>query len=332
MGNYEGVMILGEIADKQLAACTREILNCGRRLADELKEELICVLFGDQIGEMAEGAIYCGADKVVTIEDPLVQNYQPEIYADVMEEIIENRKPRIFLMGQTDMGRDLAPRLAFRLRVGLCMDCIEMELDPEQGLLRQTRPVFGGNAWAVVVSKKSPQIATIRQKAMSAAEPDHSRTGEVHPFKPNIDQTKVRTKVLDTIKEDLPGIKLEDAQVVITGGRGIGSAEGFQILDQLANVFKGAVGGTRIPCDNDWISSTAQIGLTGKVVSPELYVAVGVSGACQHLAGCSGAKTIIAINHDPDANIFKVAQYGVVGDWKLVVPAFLERVNELLSP
>jgi electron transfer flavoprotein alpha subunit len=211
------------------------------------------------------------------------------------------------------------------------MDCIELDLDLDNGILKQIRPVFGGNALAVVTSKKLPQMATIRQKAMTPSEPDHSRKGEIVHIKPDINQASARIKSLETVKEEMPGVKLEDAQVVITGGRGIGGAEGFQVLSQLADVFKGAVGGTRVPCDSGWIPTTAQIGLTGKVVTPDLYIAVAVSGACQHLAGCSGAKTIIAINHDPEANIFKAAQYGVVGDWKRVIPAFLERMKELMS-
>jgi electron transfer flavoprotein alpha subunit len=210
------------------------------------------------------------------------------------------------------------------------MDCIELTLDSEKTSVEQVRPIFGGNALAVYTSKGWPQIVTVRQRAMLACEPDESRSGEIKYITANLDRSAIRTRVLEIVKEEIPGIKLEDAQVVITGGRGIGGAEGFEVLRQLAKVLNGAVGATRPPCESGWISSTAQIGLTGRIVTPELYIAVAVSGASQHLAGCSGAKTIIAINQDPEANIFKAAEYGVVDDWKRVVPAFVKRVKELL--
>ena len=174
-------------------------------------------------------------------------------------------------------------------------------------------------------------MATVRQKAMAPLEPNESRKGEIIPIKVELDPAKIRTKVLETVKEEVAGIKLEDAQAIVTGGRGIGGPEGFKQLEELAKVLKGAVGASRPPCDNKWVPDTMQVGLTGKIVTPELYIAVGVSGASQHLAGCSGAKNIIAINKDPEANIFKEARFGVVGDWKQVLPAFTEKVKELLA-
>ncbi len=331
MAENKGVMVYGEIVDGKLSSITTEILGCGRRLADELKEELVCVLVGDKLGEAPKKAIAYGADKVYTAEDPMLKEYQTDAYVAVLEKTVKDIAPRILLTGQTSVGRDLAPRLAFRLGVSLSMDCLELSIDSGTKLLQQTRPVYGGNARATFASEALPQMATVRQKAMSPLEPNESRKGEIAAIKVELDPAKIRTKVLDTVKEEVAGIKLEDAQAIVAGGRGIGGPEGFKQLEELAKVLKGAVGASRPPCDNKWVPDTMQVGLTGKIVTPELYIAVGVSGASQHIAGCSGAKNIIAINKDPEANIFKEARFGVVGDWKQVLPAFAEKVKELLA-
>ncbi len=331
MAENKGVMVYGEIVEGRLASITTELLGCGRRLADELKEELLCVLVGDKLGEAPQKAIVYGADKVYTAEDALLKEYQTDSYVAVMEKVIKDISPRVVLLGQTSVGRDLAPRLAFRLGVSLSMDCIELSIDPGTKLLQQTRPVYGGNARAIFTSETFPQMATVRQKAMSPLEPDESRKGEIIAVKVALDPAKIRTKVVETVKEEVVGIKLEDAQTVVAGGRGIGGPEGFKQLEELAKVLKGAVGASRPPCDNKWVPDTMQVGLTGKIVTPELYIAVAISGASQHMAGCSGAKNIVAINKDPEANIFKEARFGVVGDWKQVLPAFTGKVKELLA-
>ncbi len=331
MAENKGVMVYGEMVEGKLSSIATELLGCGRRLADELKEELLCVLVGDKLGEVSQKAIAYGADKVYTTEDPLLKEYQTDSYVAVLEKAVKDVLPRILLLGQTSVGRDLAPRLAFRLGVSLAMDCIELSVDPRTKLLQQTRPVYGGNARATFTAETLPQMATVRQKAMSPLEPNESRKGEITAIKVELDPAKIRTKVLDTVKEEVAGIKLEDAQAIVAGGRGIGGPEGFKQLEELAKVLKGAVGASRPPCDNKWVPDTIQVGLTGKIVTPELYIAVAVSGASQHLAGCSGAENIIAINKDPEANIFKEARFGVVGDWKQVLPAFTEKVKELLA-
>ncbi|MCJ7655082.1 MAG: electron transfer flavoprotein subunit alpha/FixB family protein [Dehalococcoidia bacterium] len=331
MAEYKGVMVYGELAEGKISSITTELLGCGRRLADELKEDLLCILAGDKLDEAPKKAIAFGADKVYTAEDPLLKEYQTDSYVTVMEKAAKDISPRILLFGQTSVGRDLAPRLAFRLGTSLSMDCIELSIDPGTKLLQQTRPVYGGNARATFTSETFPQMATVRKKAMSPLEPNESRKGEIAPIKVELDPAKVRTKVLETVKEEVTGGKLEDAQAIVAGGRGIGSPDGFKQLEELAKALKGAVGASRPPCDNKWVPDTMQVGLTGKIVAPELYIAVGVSGASQHLAGCSGAKNIIAINKDPEANIFREARFGVVGDWKQVLPAFSEKVKELLA-
>jgi electron transfer flavoprotein alpha subunit len=236
------------------------------------------------------------------------------------------------LFGTTPLGRDLAPRLAFRLENVVSMDCTALDIDPGSKLLLQTRPVYGGNALAVFVCEGSkPQMAAVRAKAMDPKDRDDSRSGEVVPIAAGLDPAAVRTKVTNTVKEEVEGIKLEDAGVIVCGGRGIGSAEDFKMLEPLAKILNAAIGASRPPCDNGWVSPSIQIGLTGKIVGPTLYIAVALSGSSQHMAGCSGAKNIIAINKDAEANIFKEARFGIVGDFKKVIPAFTEKVKELVG-
>jgi len=331
MADYKGVLVCGDIVEGKLAAITTELLGCGRKLADNLGEELSAVLLGSGIKGFASEAIAFGADKVYVVDDPLLKEYQTDSYVAVMEKVVKQVTPRILLLGQTSVGRDLAPRLAFRLNTALSMDCVELDIEPQTKQLLQTRPVYGGNARAIFTTEGQPQMATVRAKAMSALERDDSRKGEVIDVDAGIDASIIKAKVMDKVKEEIAGVKLEDAPVVISGGRGIGGPEGFQKLGELARLLKGAVGATRPPVDNGWAPTTTQVGLTGKIVTPDVYIAVALSGSSQHMAGCSGAKNIIAINKDPEANIFKEARFGVVGDWKQVIPPFTEKVKELLA-
>ena len=331
MAEYKGVMVLGEVAEGKLAAITAEGLGCGRKLADELGQELSAVLVGSGVSGLAQEAVAFGADKAYVVDDPLLKDYRTDSYLSAMEKVVNQVMPQIIILGQTTIGRDLAPKLAFRLKTMATMDCIELAIDADSKRLLQTKPVYGGNAIAIYTCETDPQIATVRSKAMSPLERDDSRKGEVTTIDAALDPSAVRTNVLDKVKEEVEGIKLEDAEVVITGGRGIGSAEGFKQLEELAKILNGAVGATRPPCDNGWVPDSLQVGLTGKIVTPELYIAIALSGSSQHLSGCSGSKNIIAINKDAEANIFKLARFGVVGDWKKVLPAFTEKVKELLA-
>jgi electron transfer flavoprotein alpha subunit len=331
MADYKGVLVCGEIVEGKLAAITTELLGCGRKLADNLSEELSAALLGSGVKEFASEVIAFGADKVYVVDDPLLKEYQTDSYVAVMENLVKQVTPRILLLGQTSVGRDLAPRLAFRLNTALSVDCVELDIEPQTKQLLQTRPVYGGNARAIFTTEGQPQMATVRAKAMSALERDDSRKGEVINVDAGIDASVIKAKVVDKVKEEIAGVKLEDAPVVISGGRGIGGPEGFQKLGELARLLKGAVGATRPPVDNGWAPATTQVGLTGKIVTPDVYIAVALSGSSQHMAGCSGAKNIIAINKDPEANIFKEARFGVVGDWKQVIPSFTEKVKELLA-
>ena len=331
MADYKGVMVYCEVTEGKLAALATEELGCGRKLADDLGEELLAVLAGNEVSTVAGEAIAFGADKVYVIDDPLLKDYETDSYISIMKRLVEEVKPQILILGQTAIGRDLAPRLAFRLGTIATLDCTELTVDPESKRLRQTKPVYGGNAQAVFITESNPQIATVRTKAMTPLEKDESRQGEIISIDAGLDPSAIRTRVLEKVTEEVEGIKLEDATVVVAGGRGIGSAEGFTQLEELAKLLKGAVGASRPPCDNGWVPERVQIGLTGKIIAPELYIAVAVSGSSQHMSGCSGSKTIVAINKDAEANIFREARFGVVGDWKKVIPALTSKVKELLA-
>ena len=324
-------MVLAETAEGGLANIARELLGCGRKLASDLGEELSAVILGDNVAGLAQGVIAHGADKVYIADNPLFKDYRAESYTDAMEVIIKQVMPRILLLGQTSTGRDLAPRLAFRLGTSATTDCIELAIDADSKQLLQTKPVYGGNAIATFTSDCYPQIATVRPKVYSPLEPDNSRQGEITAIDTKPESTAIRTKVIEKVSRIKEGVRLEDAAVVVAGGRGISSAEGFKQLEELACLLRGAIGATRPPCDNGWVQNSAQIGLTGKIIAPEFYMAIALSGSSQHISGCSGARNIIAINKDAEANIFNIARFGIVGDWKKVLPAFTEKARELLA-
>jgi electron transfer flavoprotein alpha subunit len=331
MADYKDVLVFCEATAGKLAAISTELLGGGRKLADDLGQELSAVLVGSGISGLAEEAIASGADKVYVVDDPMLKDYQTDSYVLVMEKVVKQVMPQILIMGQTAISRDLAPRLAFRLGTAASLGCLELAIDPQSKLMLQTKPVYGGNAQAVFVSNSYPQIATVRAKAMTPLEKNQSRKGEVVTIAAALDPSAIRTRVVEKVAEKVEGVKLEGAKVIVSGGRGIGSAEGFKQLEELAKLFKGAVGATRPPCDNGWVPAGAQVGLTGKIVTPDLYIAVALSGSSQHMSGCSGSKTIVAINKDPEANIFREARFGVVGDWKKVLPAFTAKLKELLA-
>jgi len=331
MSDNKGVMIYGEVVEGKLSGMATELLGCGRKLADELGQELSAVIVGAGIGSLAQEAISFGADKVYVVDDALLKDYVSDAYVSVMEKVVQQAMPQIILLGQTSVGRDLAPKLAFKLGTAATMDCVGVEIDPDSKRLLATKPVYGGNAQAIISYESDPQVATIRAKVMSPLAPDAARKGEVVNIDAGLDAAAIKTKYIEKVKEEVEGIKLEEAPVVVSGGRGIGGPEGFQQLAELAKMLKGAVGASRPACDSGWMPETQQVGLTGKIVTPDLYIAIGISGSSQHMAGCSSSKTIVAINKDPEANIFKEARYGVVGDWKKVFPAFVEKVKELLA-
>lgn len=325
------VAVFAEHKADKLLAIAREGLGAGKKLADALGQELVAIVVGDNVGGIARQAIAAGAQKVYVVDDPLLKDYQADAWVSVMEKVVRQVKPAVLILGQTDIGRDLAPRLAFRLGAAATLDCVDLAIDPATKRLLATKPVYGGNALAVFVTDTDPQIVTIRTKAMTALEPDASRRGEIISVAAGLDASAIRAKVVNRVVEEVAGIKIEDAAAVVAGGRGIGGTEGFRQLEELARLLKGAVGASRPPCDNDWVPDTIQVGLTGKIIAPELYIAVAISGSSQHMSGCSGSRAIVAINKDKEANIFRYARFGVVGDWKKVLPAFTAKVRELLA-
>jgi electron transfer flavoprotein alpha subunit len=331
MADNKGLMILIETVDGKLTNMSQELLGAGRKLANDLAEELSALLVGAGVSNIANEAIAFGADKVYIVDSPLLKDYRTDAYVAVVEKVAKQINPRIILMGQTTIGRDLAPRAACRLATGAILDCIALEIDAATKQLLMTKPVYGGNARAIYTMDTLPQVATVRSKAMTALIADSARKGTVVTIDAGLNAADIKTNVLQKVVAETEGIKLEDASVVVAGGRGIGGPEGFKQLEQLAKVLKGAVGATRPPCDAGWMPDTVQIGLTGKIVSPYVYFAVAISGASQHMAGCSGSKNIIAINRDAEAAIFKEARFGVVGDWKKIIPAFEAKVKELQS-
>jgi electron transfer flavoprotein alpha subunit len=328
MVEYRGLMVYCEVKEGKLTSLATELLGYGRKLADDLGEVLSAVLIGSNISTLSQEPITFGADNVYVVDSPLFKDYQTDSYVFAMEKVVKQVTPRILLLEQSSIGRDLAPRLAFRLRTAVTTDCVELTIDSESKQLLQTKPVYGGNARATFVCESYPQMATVRAKTMSPLEPDVSRQGEVIIIDVGLDLSAIRTKLLERLSEEVTGVKLEDAKVVVCGGRGIGGAEGFRQLEELAKMLRGAVGATRPPCDNRWVPTRIQVGLTGKIIAPDIYIGVALSGSSQHLSGCSGAKNIIAINKDPNANIFNVAQFGVVGDWRMVLTAFIKALSD----
>lgn len=330
MAEYKGIMTYCEIAGGTLPSISREVVGFGRKLADDLGQELCTVLVGSDVENLAQEAIASGADTVYVVDDPLLKEYQTDAYLSVMEKVVRQVMPRILILGQTSVGRDLAPMLAFRLDTTATLDCVGLAIDPDTKRLLQIKNVFGGNAQATFTSDSCPQIATVRDKLMPPPEPDASKRGEVIIIDAGLDPSAIRARLLKRVKENEGGVRLEDASIIVSGGRGIGSAEGFDQLQELAALLKGAVGASRPACDNRWLAPNRQVGITGKIVNPDLYIAIALSGSIQHLSGCAQSKSIIAINKDPEAPIFNYADFGVVGDWKKVLPAFTDKLKELL--
>ena len=329
MAGEKGVLVLGEVAGNELGLSSQELLAAAREVADALGEELAVGLLADRVEGAAQQAIHHGADRVYAVTHPLLAEYQVDLYLAAMEALCREVSPNIILIARTEEGRELAPRLAFRLGVGLAQDCLEISVDPATRRLLANRPVYGGNAVAVVSCDYTPQIAAVRPKVYEPKDPDPSRQGQVVSFPVELEESIARTRMAERVQEEASGVKLEDARIVISGGRGLGGPDPFQDLEELAKLLGGAVGASRAAVDSGWVPANFQVGLTGKTITPDLYITVAISGASQHMAGCSGAKVIVAINKDAEANIFKEARYGVVGDWEQIVPAFTEAVREL---
>jgi len=325
MTSTNEILLYAELSNGALHRNLLELSALGRKLADELGGSVAAVFISGSNAEgLSKDLISCGVDKVYAVEGIALAGVQPEAHTLAVAQVCRQIDPSILLFGHTLVGSDLAPRLAWRLKAPLATDCVEFTVDPDSREVSAMRPVYGSKGIAVMKGNGRPFIATVRSKAVQPAEKDESRTGEVVPFQVDFDLDSLRIKHVEKIREEVTGPKLEDAEVVVSGGRGLGNVENFALLEELAGVLGGVVGGSRVAVDNKWLPSSRQVGLTGTMVSPRLYIAVGISGATQHMAGCAGSRYIVAVNTDPDAPIFQRAHFGVVGDFKKVLPTIID--------
>jgi len=331
LGAYQGVWFWVEQFGGEAGSISWEMAGKGRELADQLGTTLTACLLGQDVEAIAQEAIAYGADRVFLVEDPTLQSYRTDPYAAVMIDLVERYKPEILIMGASSRGRDLAGSVATRLVTGLTADCTALDIDPETRQLRQTRPAFGGNIMATILCPNHrPQMATVRHRVFEVPEKDASRQGQIVREKALMAEDDIVTKVVDFVTEE-GTVNLADARIIVSGGRGVKGPEGFEPVRELAQVLGGAVGSSRAAVDAGWIPYAHQVGQTGRTVRPDLYIACGISGAIQHLAGMRTAKVIVAINRDPDAPIFDVAHHGIVGDLFQVVPALTEAFRKKLN-
>ncbi len=325
--SYRGVWVFAEQQDGQLKGVSYELLSKGRELADTLGTDLCAVCFGHNVNDVSRLAAY-GADRVYLIDDPVLSSQQEDLYTAELVRLIREKKPEIVLAGATSFGRAFFPRVAAVLKTGLTADCTGLEIDPETGLLRQTRPTFGGNIMATILCRtRRPQMSTVRPRVFKRNTPDETRQGEIVRIDFDKEHVTARTRLLDFVRDLTERVKLEDADIIVSGGRGLGKPENFDVIRGLADALGAAVGSSRPPVDEGWIPYAHQVGQTGKTVCPKLYIACGISGAVQHLAGMQTADVIVAINDDPHAPIFEVATYGLVGDLFKIVPLLTERLK-----
>ena len=327
---YKGVYVFIQQVEGVTAPVSFELLGKAKELAKALNTTVSAVLCGYNVASLADELGEYGADTVVLIDDPALSEYTTEPYAQAMFGVIDYFKPEIVLYGATTIGRDLAPRVSARVHTGLTADCTRLEIDPETGRLLMTRPAFGGNLMATIICPDfRPQMATVRPGVMQRAERVEGRRARVLPFNLKIEHNDCFVEVLDVIKKMNEAVDISEAKILVSGGRGMGSKENFRMLYDLADALGGRVAASRAAVDAGWADKEMQVGQTGKTVRPKLYIAVGISGAIQHLAGMEESEVIIAINRDETAPIFNVADYGVVGDLGKVVPMLTEKIRAL---
>ena len=330
LGSYQGVWVWVEQFQGQACSIAWEMLGQGRKLADQRKAALSACVLGHNAQHIAQEAIAYGANRVFWVDDPTLAVYRTQPYATTLVNLVRQYKPEIFLLGASSRGRDLAGSVATELYTGLTADCTGLDIDMEKGLLRQTRPAFGGNIMATIICPNyRPQMSTVRHRVFEMPPSDHARKGQIVSIKPAVGEEQIATRVVDFITEQ-GQVNLADARIIVSGGRVVGGPDGFKPIQDLAEVLGGAVGSSRAAVDAGWIPYAHQVGQTGRTVRPDLYIACGISGAVQHLAGMGTAKIIVAINKDPEAPIFGVANLGIVGDLFQVVPALTEQFRKKL--
>ncbi len=323
------VLVFLEIDRGILHPLAPEVLSAGKQVAQALHGKLATVILGNEITEAAHEVRHYGADTVHLVEHPLLDTYQGEYLCLALNELCKTLRPAVIIMANTLMGIDLAPRLAWKLDAGLVTDCVAIDVSgDEPGFLK---PIYSGNVMAEYAPAAATCLVTVRPRAFTPRPRTDTPQGEIVPVTVTLDPASVKTSLVERIEEHSDGIRLETAERIVAGGRGIGRADGFMLLKNMADTLGAAIGASRPPCDLGWVSSNAQVGQTGEIVAPGLYIAVGISGSTQHLAGMMGSKTIVAINKDPQANIFKVADYGVVGNYEDVLPVLTETLKEILT-
>jgi len=326
----KGIWIVVEQRNAKIRKVSLELLSQGRLIANETGDPLVAVVLGQNIQDLAQEVASYGADKVILVDNEKLAEYTTGAYTSVLNKLIRKEEPNAVLIGNTAMGKDLAPRLAQRLGVGLASDCTGMERD-EANFLTFKRPIYGGKAFAQVATDAKPVMATIRPNTFPLATPDTTRQAEIVNETAEIDQEDLRAILKEVVLATSARPELTEAEIIVSGGRGMKGPENFPILEALADALGGAVGASRAAVDAGWIDQKFQVGQTGKTVSPTLYIACGISGAIQHLAGMSSSKVIVAINKDPEANIFNVADYGIVGDLFEIVPLLTEEIKKLVG-
>lgn len=325
------IWVLAEHKDGKLKRVSFESLGQGLTLAKKLDTKCTVLLLGHEVETLSSELFHYGAENIYLVENPLLKNYTSDGYSAVLTKLISEKKPEILLMGATFMGKDLAPKLSARLKVPLLIDCIELSLN-DHGKLEAIRPVYAGKARIKIVGNDSlPQIVSLRPNVMPPPKKDESRSGNTEKISIELGEESIRTLVKDFIVDAGVKLDLTEARIIVSGGRGLKGPENFKLLEELADVLGAAVGASRAAVDAGWRDHSAQVGQTGKTVTPELYIAFGISGAVQHLAGMSTSKYIAAVNKDPEANIFKIADYGIVGDLFEIVPVLTKEFKKLLS-
>ena len=342
--DYKGIFVFAQQVDNELSPIAFELIGEAGRLAENLEEKTVtAVLLGKDVKGLADDLAKYGADRVIVVDDPALETYMTEPYAQALTAVIEEYKPEIMLVGATAIGRDLGPTVSARVATGLTADCTQLEIgdfplvaipgkEQKHNQLLMTRPAFGGNTIATIACPDNrPQMATVRAGVMEKNEPDDSKKAEVVEFNPAIEKNDKFVEILDIVKAVSDVEDIMDAKILVSGGRGVGSQENFSILQDLADAIGGTVSCSRAVVDNGWMPKDLQVGQTGKTVRPQVYFAIGISGAIQHVAGMEEADIIIAINKDEDAPIFDVADYGVVGDLNKIVPMLTEQIKAAIA-
>lgn len=327
--DYKGVWTLGEVREGEIHPVSYELLAWGRGLADKLGVELSSIIIGHNVKDKVKELIYRGADKVYVVDNPALKDFRADPYSEILTSLVEEYKPEIFIASATTLGRTVMPICMIKLETGLTADCTGLDIDLNERLLIQTRPAIGGNVMATIKTPSSrPQMSTVRPKSKRPLPREDSKTGEVIVKEFSGEYLKSRVKTMDFLKEETIGAPIQDADIVVSFGKGLKDAKNVGLINELAELLGGSVGASRKVVDLGWIPYSHQVGLSGKTVSPKLYIACGISGAVQHMAGMSSAETVVAINSDPEADIFSLADFGVAGDLFEVIPLLIKKLKE----